>query len=423
MAVQQLKEKLAQKEKELQLAGTFGKQLLQQSEANNVTIQGLQNENEDLKAELEAMKEKMGTFASLGLDQAMQKLKDEVARAEKQIQAEKERYNALQEEKRELVVKEEVLRSQLREAEAFTASLQNASGSLKESQEQLRRNEGMMEKMERENRQIREEMEDMKSQKNKAEAEKQALLEEVRAQSNQVKNLSQQKASLEAENCDLKGQLGQSETGHKGQLDRKIEDLREAKMEIERLQGESNQFRDRYITLEKQYLTLAKEIQIVSREKEEIKAFLDEAHRKVKLLQAENEENDAASSLVEELAAFSAHVEEKEEAKKEAQTQEEKNSEEYFYLTVAAVRVGLAMKNPSRPDKVIDSAALFDQCHRARVPFHEWHDWLVRELGKDLGGPAPPPSVPQRVRGGSAIKKEEPTGPSIFHNISKALFD
>ena len=108
-------------------------------------------------------------------------------------------------------------------------------------------------------------------------------------------------------------------------------------MEIERVQTESNEFRDRYITLEKQYLQLAKETQLVSREKEEIKvcfvcfvclcicvfcvfcvfvvycmyvvlylclshfghqAFLDEAHRKVKLLQAENEENDVCFCFV-----------------------------------------------------------------------------------------------------------------------------
>ena len=170
--IQELKEKLAQREEELQLAGTFGKQLLQQSEASNETIQALQNEKatnlnemEDLKHELEVMRERMGTFASLGLDQAMKKLKDEVARSEKQIQNEKERYRTLQEDHHELQVKEEVLRSQLREAESFTAALQSTTGSLKESKEKLRQSEDVLEKIERENRHLREEMEEMKSKK------------------------------------------------------------------------------------------------------------------------------------------------------------------------------------------------------------------------------------------------------------------
>ena len=279
--IQQLKTNLTKREEELQLAGTIGKELLQQNEASNEAIHVLENERssylneiDDLKMELEVMREKMGTFASMGLEQAMKEMKDENGRKERQIQAEKEKYRELMEEHRELQVKEEVLRAQLSEAESFTAALENTSGSLKETNEKLRKNEELVEKMERENKRLKEEMDEMKSQKVKEDGERKILMKEMREHVNAGKVLSQQKATLEAENCDLKSQLGQSESGHKGELARKVEELKAVKGELERVQGESSHFRGQYNTLHQQYLYEAKERLILVKEKEEMKVFI-----------------------------------------------------------------------------------------------------------------------------------------------------
>eukprot|EP00008_Paramoeba_atlantica_P010239 CAMPEP_0201489580 /NCGR_PEP_ID=MMETSP0151_2-20130828/22891_1 /ASSEMBLY_ACC=CAM_ASM_000257 /TAXON_ID=200890 /ORGANISM="Paramoeba atlantica, Strain 621/1 / CCAP 1560/9" /LENGTH=493 /DNA_ID=CAMNT_0047875213 /DNA_START=73 /DNA_END=1554 /DNA_ORIENTATION=- len=414
--IRQLRAKLAKRDEDAQLAGKIGKELLQQNEKSNEIIHALENERarhiddiqklkdreaaairlmENLKAvadektaELEKIHEKMGAFASLGLDQAMKQMKAEISKADRQMEQERERYNALLEDYHELQAKEDVLRSQLREAESFTATLETTSDALKRDKERLIVAEEKNERIERENRMLKEEIYELRNQKAIEEDAVKALKKEVQVQSKSGKMISNQKISLEAEKCDLKRQLDELRQNHQSELQRKANELRAARRDFEGQRNELNQIMTEKKKLSEHCLSLARENQALYKQQEEHQIFLDEARRTVKRLQFEMEQSvDSSPSLLGELeAGLAKRIEVDREKTEKRNVDGMEHCEEYFFLAATAVRIGMAVQYPHHSDPLFQISAkiLFEKCMREDVPFHKWHEWLHNQFDKEI---------------------------------------
>ena len=328
---------MAEREKEVQLAGKIGKELLSQTEKLNEANKALEeerirliHENQEMRnreaaalrlleslkqladekaAENEVLNEKLGTVASLGLDQTMRQLKADAARFERALEEEKEKYRILLEDYNDLQAKEEILRSQLREAETFTATLETTSEALKKDKIRLINAEEKAERLEKENILLTEQLEEEKSKRLTEEKACEALRQDLRVQSKSFKRACDERMAKEAEKFELQKQLEDLKESCAQELEKLRIELRSSRQMTEQARAELAQSKTEKKKFQEQCLSLAKENQKLYHEQEENqvssitslffeilnfpKNFLDEARRAVRRLQLEMEENHA----------------------------------------------------------------------------------------------------------------------------------
>ena len=180
---------------------------------------------------------------------------------------------------------------------------------------------------------------------------------------------------------------------------------------------------------------MALEIQSTSAAYDKLKEFLEEKMGVIDSLRNKDQDSSLGSSLEGKedenehsllddlLSEISNKISTTPSAPKVKATEE--NCEEYFFLASTAIKIQLAIKMPHTSDGCnrINIKALYDQCRKANIPFHEWYDWIRAKLiGKQQSLPSsatlseddPNNKIEglDLIESGSGIVRPRPAGPA-----------
>jgi len=343
------------------LAGRFGKELLLQTEKANAIIVSLEKERtelldqnrslqssssvsiisslkESLDVKTQELEELREQLKAPGIEEIILHMRADLAKSERLLEEERRKYRQLFEEFSELQARDELCQAQLRESENFITTLQSTSEILKKDNQQYLHFEEKIDLLTKENRKLQDEVDELKGQKGTLDKFCADLKQEVSQQLRLVKRLSDEKDGIEKERNELSQQIREMKNVQGSDAQKRISDLKTIKEELEKTRAEVSAIKKEKKMLEDHCISLTKENQVLYKEKEENKAFLDEAQQTVKRLQSAMEENDISNStsspsLLGELGA---------EINKRIELQEKKNESKNKESTSSAAAAGMA---------------------------------------------------------------------------------
>eukprot|EP00211_Chloroparvula_japonica_P002093 CAMPEP_0119127210 /NCGR_PEP_ID=MMETSP1310-20130426/5848_1 /TAXON_ID=464262 /ORGANISM="Genus nov. species nov., Strain RCC2339" /LENGTH=478 /DNA_ID=CAMNT_0007117449 /DNA_START=162 /DNA_END=1595 /DNA_ORIENTATION=+ len=421
--IARLKAIVQEQEEKLQVAAKFGRDLLTKNEKLEETLHGLEaerdrdrsraeereEENSYLRKRLEDM-ERQIEDGSAGLSADLSR---RLVEAERQHKVQEAKIEKLSDENADLKERCQVLSSQLKDAETLTAMIGSENEKMKAERDQTQGNYLEFSKLQADHEKLLDTYMNCKTVHEKLQKEYAVVQRKASSDHIELEKLREAMDAMKLERGELQRKLEGSSATQSEDQEKRATEIKQLKQEKEEtlIQLESVEW-DRK-QLRNQYLVLVKENQKLYKEQEEHQEFLDEARNTVNTLRRALEENQASNgsspSLLGELeAGLNKRIEAEKEKKKEQEidgkspANEMKDCEvEYFFLAVTAVRISMATQYPHQSDPLnqISAKTLFDLCNKSHVPFHQWHEWLHREMYARLKwGPKIPPKGPAGPR-------------------------
>mmetsp|Transcript_4455 Transcript_4455/g.6687 ORF Transcript_4455/g.6687 Transcript_4455/m.6687 type:complete len:190 (-) Transcript_4455:17-586(-) len=172
---------------------------------------------------------------------------------------------------------------------------------------------------------------------------------------------------------------------------------------------------------------LAKENHSLHKEREEYVHFLNDARTSVDTYLSSAQQQPQAQSAANSgglLGELQKDIENRLESEKKKQPAGQQNSglkdvEEFFFWAVSTIKISLAIKYPHRVDKAcqVTPRQLWNEATEAKLEFHEWYQWLLERLTKELT----PARVPKSYRATPLPSSSTSTTTSSSKNSKKRV--